>query len=212
VLPALHDQGQVPGPYSPDAASVGRRALGNAALRLLTRTDGGARARAQFAEAGDMTQSLAALGALLAVGLGEAELQAFHDRWKEERLVLDKWFSQQVALARPEVAVATAERLTRHPLFDWKNPNRFRSVLGALAMNPAGFHDPSGAGYRLLADWLIRLDAANPLMAARMSGAFETWRRLPQDRQAKARAELERVRTTPGLSRDLSEMVGRLLG
>ncbi|EYD77150.1 Membrane alanine aminopeptidase N [Rubellimicrobium mesophilum DSM 19309] len=212
ILPALHDQGQVQGPYSPDPASVGRRALGNAALRLLTRTDGGVRARAQFAGADDMTQSVAALSALLAVGLGEAELQQFHDRWKGERRVLDKWFGLQVSLARPEAAVATAERLTTHPLFDWKNPNRFRSVLGALAMNPAGFHDPSGAGYRFLADWLIRLDAANPLMAARMSGAFETWRRLEEGRQSKARAELERIRGTPGLSRDLSEMVGRLLG
>jgi aminopeptidase N len=186
--------------------------LGNAALRLLTRTDGGVRASAQFAGADNMTQSVAALGALLSVGLGVAELQQFHDRWKGERLVLDKWFALQVSLARPEGAVATADRLTKHPLFDWKNPNRFRSVLGALAMNPAGFHDASGEGYRFLASWLIKLDAANPLMAARMSGAFETWRRLEDGRRAKARAELERIRSTPGLSRDLAEMVGRLLG
>jgi aminopeptidase N len=212
LLPALHDQGHVPGSYSADAQSVGRRSLGNAALRLLSRIDAGARAQAQFAEATDMTQSVAALGALLSVGRGEAELQAFHDRWAQDRLVLDKWFSLQVSLARPEVAVSVAERLTRHPAFEWKNPNRFRSVLGALAGNPAGFHDLSGAGYRLLADWLIRLDRANPLSAARNSTAFETWRRLDADRQALIEAELRRVQATPGLSQDLSEMVGRMLG
>lgn len=212
LLPALHDQGQVEGAYSPDPVSVGRRSLGNAALRLLSRLDGGERARAQFAAARDMTQSLAALGALVSLGLGEEELAAFEARWKGDRLVLDKWFALQVSLARPEAAVERAERLTRHPLFDWKNPNRFRSVLGALAGNPAGFHDPSGAGYRLLADWLLKLDGANPLSAARNSTAFETWTRLDAARQALVTAELERIRATQGLSRDLSEMTQRMLG
>jgi aminopeptidase N len=212
LLPTLHDAGQVPGPYSPDPESVGRRALGNAALRLLTRTDGGARARDQFAGADNMTQSLAALGSLVSVGQGQPELAAFEQRWTGDRLVMDKWFALQVSLAPPQAAVATADRLTQHPLFDWKNPNRFRSVLGALSGNPAGFHDPSGAGYRLLADWLIRLDGANPLSAARNSTAFETWRRLDHARQALVRSELERIRATPGLSRDLAEMTGRMLG
>jgi aminopeptidase N len=159
-----------------------------------------------------MTQSLGALGALLSVGLGEEELDVFEARWTGDRLVMDKWFSLQVTLARPEAAAATADRLTVHPLFDWKNPNRFRSVLGALSANPAGFHDPSGAGYRLLAYWLIQLDRANPLAAARSSSAFDTWRRLNPDRKTLIRAELERVRATPGLSRDLSDMVERMLG
>ena len=74
-------------------------------------------------------------------------------------------------------SAATARALTEHTDFDWKNPNRFRSVLGALAMNAAGFHDPSGASYRLFADWLIRLDPLNPQTTARMCTAFETWRR-----------------------------------
>ena len=98
-----------------------------------------------------------------------------------------------------------------HPLFDWRNPNRFRSVLGAMSGNHAGFHHASGKGYALLADWLIKLDPLNPQTAARMSTAFETWRRYDPARQSLIRAALQRVAATQGLSRDLGEMVGRML-
>ncbi|MCB2123635.1 MAG: aminopeptidase N C-terminal domain-containing protein, partial [Rhodobacteraceae bacterium] len=84
--------------------------------------------------------------------------------------------------------------------------------LGGLAANHAGFHAASGAAYRFYADWLLRLDALNPQIAARLSTAFETWARYDADRQALIRAELERIRQTPGLSRDLTEMAGRILG
>jgi aminopeptidase N len=212
LLPGLHQDCQVPGPFSPDARDAGLRALGNAALALLARIDGGNAATAQFAAADNMTQSIAALSCLLAIGKGSAELAAFHDRWQHDRLVMDKWFGLQISLAAPERAAATAESLTAHTLFDWKNPNRFRAVFGALAGNPAGFHDASGAGYRLLADWLIRLDAVNPQTTARMSAAFETWSRYDGHRQALIQGELERIATTAGLSRDTGEMVSRMRG
>ena len=118
----------------------------------------------------------------------------------------------QVATARPEQTAAVTRALTERADFDWKNPNRFRSVIGALAGNHAGFHHGDGAGYRLLADWLIRLDPINPQTTARMSTAFETWPRYDADRQAMMRGELQRLLATPGLSRDLSEMAGRMLG
>jgi aminopeptidase N len=85
-------------------------------------------------------------------------------------------------------------------------------VIGALSANHAGFHAASGAGYRFVADWLIRLDPLNPQTAARMSTAFETWSRYDGARQALAKAELMRIRSAPGQSRDLSEMTGRMLG
>ncbi|MFA5539502.1 MAG: aminopeptidase N C-terminal domain-containing protein, partial [Gemmobacter sp.] len=109
-------------------------------------------------------------------------------------------------------AVEVADRLTRHPGFDWKNPNRFRAVIGALSANHAGFHRADGAGYEMVADWLIRLDPVNPQTAARMSTAFETARRYDADRQGLIRAELARILATRGLSRDLGEMAGRMLG
>ena len=125
---------------------------------------------------------------------------------------MDKWFGLQVGATTPDKTVATAQALTAHPEFDWKNPNRFRAVLGAMAGSHAGFHRADGAGYRLLTDWLIKLDDLNPQTTARMTGAFQTWKRYDADRQALIRTQLERLRDKPKLSRDTGEMVGRILG
>ncbi|WP_151720726.1 aminopeptidase N [Gemmobacter serpentinus] len=212
VLPKLRAEMATPGPFSAEAGPAGRRALANACLALLTRLDGGAAAQAGFKAAGNMTDRLAALVALLENGHGAAELADFEAEWHEDRLVMDKWFSVQVAYAAPEALVATVNRLTARPDFTMENPNRFRAVMGALSAHHAGFHHADGAGYALLADWLIRLDGKNPQTAARMSTAFETWRRYDPARQALIRAQLARIAASPRLSRDLGEMVGRMLG
>ncbi|MEM9250699.1 MAG: aminopeptidase N, partial [Pseudomonadota bacterium] len=177
-----------PGPYTPDAAAAGKRALRTTALAFLSRIDGGDRAAAQVERADNMTETLSALGPLIEAGRAQAALATFEARWREDRLVMDKWFALQIAYADPAQAVATAEALATHPLFDWKNPNRFRSVVGALSGNAAGFHHPSGAGYDFVAHWLLNLDPVNPQTTARMTTAFETWRRYDADRQGLMRA------------------------
>ena len=212
TLATLYDTMDPGRSYSPDADQAAKRALRNTALMLLSKREGPARARAHYDGATNMTDELAAFTTLLDAG-DTSVAGRFHDRWKQDRLVMDKWFMAQVAHADPKAAVAVARDLTEHALFDWTNPNRFRSVIGGLTSgNPAGFHDPSGAGYRFLADWLIRLDAKNPQTAARLSSAFETWSRYDADRQDLIRAELDRIAATDGLSRDLSEMVNRIRG
>jgi aminopeptidase N len=211
-LPALYDSLAVPGPYTPDPRAAGSRALRLAVLGLMTRIDGGARAARAFAAADNMTDQTGALVCLIEAGVAHDALDAFERQWRHDRLVMDKWFALQIAHADPDRAVVVAERLTGHPDFDWKNPNRFRAVIGALAANHAGFHHASGAGYRFVADWLIRLDPVNPQTAARMSTAFDTLARYDADRQGMIRAELGRIAATPGLSRDLGEMVARMLG
>ena len=208
---ALYAQHQVEAPYRPDPEQSAARSLANTALGIITRRDGGAQAQAQYDGARNMTQQLAALSCLLQSGRGDAAARAFYAQWQHDRLVIDKWFSLQVLYAAPEDTADTAARLTEHPDFTIRNPNRFRATLGALAMSPAGFHHASGKGYTLLADWLISLDPLNPQTAARMCTAFETWRRYDPRRQALIRAELDRIRATPGLSRDTGEMVGRIL-
>ncbi len=212
LLPRLAAEAEVTAPYSPDAEQSARRALGAAVLSLQTRLDGGAAAEAQFGRADNMTLQLSALSNLIRAGRDDAALEAFHDQWQGDRLVMDKWFGLQIAATTPEKVVPRTEALTAHPAFDWKNPNRFRAVMGAMMMHHAGFHSVDGAGYRLLADWLIRLDDVNPQTTARMCSAFQTWRRYDAGRQEMIRAELERIRSKPKLSRDVDEMVSRILG
>ena len=212
VLPEMITTLQDNGPFISDANGSGRRSLKLTALSYLTVLDRGTAAAKIFNNANNMTDEQGALAPLLDQGLGQPELAKFEFRWSKDRLVMDKWFALQVAYAAPDETASTADRLTKHPDFDWKNPNRFRSVFGPLSNNHAGFHHASGASYTLLADWLIKLDPVNPQTAARMSTAFESWSRYGADNQAMVRAELTRILKTPGLSRNLGEMVTRMLG
>jgi aminopeptidase N len=211
-LADLYDQMATDGPFSADAKDAGRRSLRQNALSYLTRLDDGSRASALFAAADNMTEQLGALASLIANGHGQAEVQSFADQWAHDRLVMDKWFGLQVSHARPEQAVTTAQSLTARDDFDWKNPNRFRAVIGALAMNAAGFHQASGEGYTFVADWLIRMDGANPQTAARMSTAFDSWRRYDGDRQGMILDALRRLAKHAKVSRDMIEMTNRMLG
>ncbi len=212
TLADLYDRMATPGPYSPQAADAGRRALRLAAMALMSLLDGGGRARALYASADNMTERLAALTALIEAGDAAEALADFEGRFGTDRLAMNKWFMVQCAHAPADQAAAVARRLSDRPDFDWKNPNRFRAVMGGLLANHAGFHHASGTGYDFYADWLIRLDPVNPQTAARMSAGFETWPRYDAHRQAQARAAMIRLQSTPGLSPDTQEMVDRILG
>ncbi|MDG1282026.1 MAG: aminopeptidase N [Pseudorhodobacter sp.] len=211
-LPRMVEDLAEPGPFSPEARAAGRRALRLGALQLLSKVDEGRTAADLFAKADNMTEITGALACLLDIGKGQPECAAFGKRWQQDRLVMDKWFSLQISYSAPDTTAKVTEALTQHADFSLKNPNRFRAVMGALSAHHAGFHHASGASYRVLADWLIRLDALNPQTAARMSTAFDSWRRYDVDRQSMIRAELTRIRASKGLSRDLDEMTARMLG
>ncbi|MEM8623685.1 MAG: aminopeptidase N [Pseudomonadota bacterium] len=206
----------VAGPYTPDAASAGQRALRNRCLTLFLASDSAEAhrtAETHFDDASNMTDSLAALTALVHSGApgADARLEAFRARWSGDELVMDKWFAVQATAPLPG-AVDRVEALTKDTAFSWKRPNRFRSVIASFGMaNPVGFHAQSGAGYRFVAYWLIRLDALNPQTAARVCGCFESWRRYTPHRQALMRAELERIAALNDLSRNSREIVERLL-
>ena len=205
-----------PGPYSPDAASAGRRALRNRAMALMAQSsdEGLALADRQFAGAGSMSEALPALTALVhyAGPTAEARLAEFHDRWQADPLVLDKWLALQATSPQPDT-LARVRALAEAPGFEWKNPNKFRALIGAFAAaNPSRFHEGNGEGYRFVTDWLVRLDAVNPQTAARVAGVFETWARYDEARRALMRAEMERMTALPDLSRNTREIVERLLG
>jgi len=207
----------VPGPYSPDAAASGRRALRNAALGYVSVIDDPtARALAflEYRRAENMTDAMAAL-ACLACSAGperERALALFHDKWKDEALVIDKWFRVQATSCLP----GTLERvkaLAAHPLFDLRNPNRARALLHAFAQdNPLHFHAADGSGYRWIAEQVVALDRLNPQVASRLARAFDRWKKYDAGRQAHARAALESIRAVDGLSSNVGEVIGRALG
>jgi aminopeptidase N len=103
------------------------------------------------------------------------------------------------------------QALTRHPDFDLRNPNRVRALIGAFTGNPAQFHNASGAGYQLLADTILTLDATNPQIAARLATGLGTWRRYDTQRQAMMKAQLERILAKENLSHNTYEMASKAL-
>ncbi|MEM9045951.1 MAG: aminopeptidase N [Pseudomonadota bacterium] len=213
-LTAAHDSLDVPGAYSPDADSAGKRALRNRAMSLMAAgTYGGKKlAETRFYAANNLTDQLASLAALVHDGAegAEAALASFYDQWRSDSLVMDKWLSLQAMNPEPG-AVDRVTALTEHEAFNWQNPNKFRSVVGVFAMaNPTGFHAADGSGYRFVADWLIKLDPVNPQTTARLAGVFETWRRYEPGRREKMKGEIQRLLDQPKLSRNTTEILTRI--
>jgi aminopeptidase N len=206
----------VTGPYSPDAQAAGRRALRNAALGYVsTLDDSTSRALAfmEFRRAENMTDALAALTCLVNCGGAEREraLAMFHDKWKDEALVLDKWFRVQATSWLPGT-LHRVKALAGHAAFDLRNPNRARALLHSFANdNPMHFHAADGSGYRWIAEHVVALDRLNPQVASRLARAFDRWKKYDAGRQAHARQALESIRDAEGLSGNVAEVVGRAL-
>jgi aminopeptidase N len=156
---------------------------------------------------------LSAMGILAQAALPErhAALAAFHDRYRNDALVLDKWFALQAMVPSPET-LDHVKRLQEHPAFSPKNPNRIRSLIGSFASgNQTQFNRPDGAGYSFLVDFVLELDKRNPQTAARLLVSFRSWRALEEGRRSKAEAALHRVAAAETLSTDTRDIVTRTL-
>ncbi|MDY7577935.1 aminopeptidase N [Herbaspirillum sp. RTI4] len=202
-------------PYSPDAASSGKRAYRNAALSYLAELDDAQAhtlAQQQYDRADNMTDRMASLAALTnssAPGKAAA-LAGFYAEFEAEALVIDKWFTLQ-ATAR-DADVAAMRVLLKHPAFSLKNPNRARSLIFSFCNgNPAAFHAADGSGYDFWAEQVIALNAGNPQVAARLARSLDRWRKYAPALQGKMRAALKRVAAAPKLSRDVLEVIGKAL-
>jgi aminopeptidase N len=204
------------GPYSPDARSAGRRALRAAVLDLLAAAgddEGRARAEAHYRGADNMTDRMAGLAVLAGIDhpAREDALADFYHRYTGDALVLDKWFVLQATIAEPGT-LDRVKRLTSHEAFSFANPNRLRALIGAFAAaNPTQFNRPDGAGHAYIADTVLAIDGRNPQVAARLLGAFRSWKTLEPVRRAHAEAALRRVAAAPKLSRDVADLAGRAL-
>ena len=210
------------GGYSPDPVSAGRRALANLALAnlVLHATETGnpvwpGRALQRFKDATNMTDRFGALAALVHAHaeLAQPALQRFHAQFRDEPLVIDKWFALQVAAPERDGRVfARAKALMQHPDFTLRTPNRARSLLMSLCMlNPSAFHRTDAAGYVFWADRVIEIDPINPQLAARLARALDRWTQLAEPYRSAAREAIARIAGRPELSDDVREIVTRAL-
>ncbi len=216
------EQNQDTGGYRPDPVSSGRRALSGLALQMLciaARRTGDVvwpgKAYQRFKVAANMTDRFNALTALVASGseLAAPALARFHTLFKDEPLVIDKWFALQAgAPDRGGNVLPAVRQLMQHPDFSLKNPNRARSVIFSYcSANPGAFHRADAAGYVFWSDRVIELDAINPQVAARLARALDRWKKLAEPWRSGAREAIARVAAREGLSNDVREVVTRAL-
>ena len=217
-----YEHHQDTGGYSPDPVSAGRRALTNLALSMLVLHDTvrgnpiwTGKAFQRFKDAANMTDRLGALAALVHAhsDLAQSALDRFHALFKDEALVIDKWFALQASASEKNGQVfARCKALLQHPDFTLRTPNRARSLLMALCqMNPAAFHRTDAAGYVFWADRMIEIDSINPQLAARLARSLDHWRRLAEPYRSAAREAIARVAAKTELSDDVREIVTRAL-
>ncbi|MDH5360962.1 MAG: aminopeptidase N [Gammaproteobacteria bacterium] len=204
------------GDYSLASIAMGQRSLTNVALGYLMELEDPAVAQMcslQYEEANNMTDSIAALSAIVNTESPARErfLNMFYDRWQEENLVVDKWFQVQ-ATSQSSDTLERVLNLQNHPAFTLKNPNRMRSLLSAFCMaNPYHFHSKDGRGYQLLADTVLALNETNPQIAARLLKSIGQWRKLEPVRQKLVEAQLQRIMANKGLSKDVFEVASKSL-
>ncbi len=224
-----YEQHQVRAGYKPQHPQAGQRALAGRALAMLCRhaTRCGnpvwpGRAYQQVKDAGNMSERLAALKALVHArsDLADAALQRFHALAHGNALVIDKWFEVQARASEEPLgatggggaALARVKSLLLHKDFSLRNPNRVRALLVSLCRdNPAAFHRADASGYVFWAERLVELDAINPSMAGRLARVMDRWAHLAEPYRGAAREAIVRVAARSDLSADVREIVGRAL-
>ncbi|WP_323751101.1 aminopeptidase N [Marinobacter sp.] len=216
-LVACYQRSQMQADYQLTPDAIALRSLRNTALAWLLHikdAQGLAFARDQYRAADNMTDRLGALRALVNsefVDEREQALAEFYDQFSDDPQVVEMWFSVQAA-SHQAGQLPQIRELLQHAAFDWKNPNKVRSVVGAFAsQNLAAFHNADGSGYQFLADQVCRLDDSNPQIAARLISPLTRWKKFAPQYGEQMKAALERVRNKNELSRDVYEVVVKSL-
>jgi aminopeptidase N len=192
-----------------------RRSMKNACLAYLLMLDKSEYfelCSQQFETANNMTDQIGCLQSIVhyANPVRDAIVDQFYRQWQQTALVVDKWFSAQAMSYAPDALEQTIA-LFEHAAYTLHNPNRARSLLGALIANSSSFHERSGRGYEFVAQKIIELDAINPQVAARMANSFLYWRKLIPAQRELMKRQIERIAATKGLSNDLNELIATSL-
>ena len=215
-LDAIYRSMKSVGPYSPDAASAGKRALRNVVLGLLSARGEEKdlkRLADHYFSAANMTDQAHALMLLAHVTTDRADQAFAHflDRWQGDDLVIDIWFTAKAQSTRTGT-LDEVRALIDHQLFKIGTPNKVRALIGTFAnANPLHFHRCDGAGYDFLADQVLTIDLFNPQVASRLVSSLRSWRMLEPGRKARARKALMRIAEVAHLSRDVRELVMKMI-
>ncbi|WP_107825258.1 aminopeptidase N [Neisseria sicca] len=199
--------------YSPEAA--GWRTLRNVCRAFVLRTDP-AHIETVAEKYGEMAQNMThEWGILSAVNGNESDtrnrlLAQFADKFSDDALVMDKYFAL-VGLSRRSDTLQQVQTALQHPKFSLENPNKARSLIGSFSRNVPHFHAQDGSGYRFIADKVIEIDRFNPQVAARLVQAFNLCNKLEPHRKNLVKQELQHIRAQEGLSKDVGEIVGKIL-
>ena len=216
-----YQEHQTPGSYKPDAKSAGKRSLKNLSLHMLadaSHVNANELASAQYQSANNMTDQYGALAVLVNFSLSHAtsSLSNFHERFKSDALVIDKWFAlqatRQIDFKQKQSVMHDVSNLRKHPDFNIKNPNRARSLIHAFCMNnPGAFHQPSPETYQFWAEHVIELNHINPQVAARLARALDRWKQFAPNYQVHMKSALEFISKQTNLSSDVAEVIQKAL-
>ena len=199
--------------YSPEAA--GWRTLRNVCRSFVLRADP-AHIETVAEKYGEMAQNMThEWGILSAVNGNESDtrnrlLAQFADKFSDDALVMDKYFAL-IGSSRRSDTLQQVQTALQHPKFSLENPNKARSLIGSFSRNVPHFHAEDGSGYRFIADKVIEIDRFNPQVAARLVQAFNLCDKLEPHRKNLVKQELQRIRAQEGLSKDVGEIVGKIL-
>ncbi len=201
--------------FSQASGAIAGRALKNRALSYLVATGQvayHALASHQYHSATNMTDRLAAFRALVHSSYPERNelLGHFYEQWKNDALVLDKWFAIQAITPGVETLENVIE-LTQHSAFSINNPNKVRALLGAFSGNLSSFHLADGSAYKFFADQIIKLNKINPQVAARLAGVFNNWRSYTEPYKNEMQRQLQRLESQQDLAKDVTEIVSKAL-
>lgn len=201
-------------PYSKSDIAMGERALKNLCLSYLAHSsfDATEMLQTQFDTADNMTDSIRSLALLSKNGGEQAQkaLHSFYDKWKENPLVMNKWFAIQSSSEREDI-LAVVKNLENHPYFDKTNPNKIRSLFGVFGRNYPFFHAEDGSGYEYIAEKIMEIDAFNQKAASSLAQAFRQYAKLDTARKAKMKTALEKIQKKENISPALFEVVGAIL-
>ncbi|MCL7047067.1 hypothetical protein MKW94_024545 [Papaver nudicaule] len=202
-------------PYVFDHSNMSRRTLKNIALSYLATLEDAQiteLALNEYKTATNMTDQFAALTALVQ-NPGETRdevLADFYSKWEHDFLVVNKWFGLQ-AMSDIPGNVENVRKLLQHPAFDLRNPNKVRSLIGRFPNSPVNFHAKDGSGYKFMGEMILQVDKLNPQGASRLMSAFSRWKHYDETRQALAKAQLEMILSTNGISDNVFEIASKSL-